>query len=235
MAESQVPVSPHGGHRARLRERFQKEGLSGFADHNALELLLFYAIPQRDTNELAHRLISEFGSLSAVFDASVEALMRVDGVGENTAVLLKLMPELFAKYEQDKVKKDGLILDTAQKAGEYLASLFVGKTIENLIVVCMNHKCKVTNTVTVTEGTGDSTELNLRKIAEAAINSNACSVILAHNHPAGVAAPSAADIDLTRHMILCLRNFDITVQDHFIIAGKDWFSMATSKRFRSMF
>ncbi len=235
MAEQQKPFAPHGGHRARLRARFKAEGLSGFADHNALELLLFYSIPQRDTNELAHKLIAEFGSLSGVFDASLDALMHVDGIGETTAVLIKMMPELFAKYEQDKVKKNALILNSAQAAGEYLASLFVGKTKENLIAVCMNHKCKVTNTVTITEGTGDSTELNLRKIAEAAINSNASSVILAHNHPAGVAVPSAADVELTRHMILCLKNFDITVQDHFIIAGKDWFSMAASKRFSAMF
>ena len=226
---------PHGGHRARLRARFKAEGLSGFADHNVLELLLFYSIPQRDTNALAHRLIAEFGSLSGVFDASIDALQSVDGIGETTAVLIKMIPEIFARYEQDKVRTDALILDTAQKAGEYLVPIFLGKTTERLVVICLNHKCKVTNTVTVSEGTGDSTELSLRKIAEAAINSNASSVILAHNHPAGVAAPSGADVEMTRHMILCLKNFDITVHDHFIIAGKDWFSMATSKRFRSMF
>ena len=196
----------HGGHRARLKARFVREGLSSFEDHNALELLLFYAIPQRDTNELAHRLISEFGSLSGVLDASVEALMRVDGVGENTAVLLHMLPGMFAKYEQDKVRTDALVLNSAQKAGEYLVSLFVGKTTETFIAVCMNHKCKVTNTV-----------------------------ILAHNHPAGVAAPSAADIEATRHIIMTLRSLGITVNDHFIVAGKDWFSMATNSKLKRMF
>lgn len=225
----------HGGHRARLKARFVREGLSSFEDHNALELLLFYAIPQRDTNELAHRLISEFGSLSGVLDASVEALMRVDGVGENTAVLLHMLPGMFAKYEQDKVRTDALVLNSAQKAGEYLVSLFVGKTTETLIAVCMNHKCKVTNTVVISEGTPDSTQINLRKIAEAAMHSGASTIILAHNHPAGVAAPSAADIEATRHIVMTLRSLGITVNDHFIVAGKDWFSMATNSKLKRMF
>ena len=93
---------PHSGHRARVKARFLKEGLDAFEDHNALELLLFYAIPQRDTNELAHKLISAFGSFSAVFDAPVESLMQVGGIKENTAILIKLIPALYGKYAQSK-------------------------------------------------------------------------------------------------------------------------------------
>lgn len=188
MAEKQT-APLHGGHRARLKARFVREGLDAFEDHNALELLLFYAIPQRDTNELAHRLIDEFGSLSGVFDASVEALMHVPGVGENTAVLIRLMSSLFAKYEQDKVKSGSLVLNTAKVAGEYFVSQFIGKTTEQLLAVCMTHKCRVVNTVVISEGTPDSTRINLRKIAEAAIQNGASDILLAHNHPAGVAAP----------------------------------------------
>ena len=234
MAEKQsAPL--HGGHRARLKARFVREGLDAFEDHNALELLLFYAIPQRDTNELAHRLIDEFGSLSGVFDASVEALMHVPGVGENTAVLIRLMSSLFAKYEQDKVKSGSLVLNTAKVAGEYFVSQFIGKTTEQLLAVCMTHKCRVVNTVVISEGTPDSTRINLRKIAEAAIQNGASDILLAHNHPAGVAAPSAADIDATRNIVLTLRALGIRVNDHFIIAGKDWFSMKTSPNFKYLF
>lgn len=89
----------HENHRARVRKRFEHEGLKTFADHNVLELLLFYSIPQKDTNDIAHRLLDEFGSLSAVFDAPKDVLMNVVGVGENTATLIKLMPELFSRYE----------------------------------------------------------------------------------------------------------------------------------------
>ncbi len=233
MAEKQTPV--HSGHRARLKARFVREGLDAFEDHNALELLLFYAIPQRDTNELAHRLINEFGSLSGVFDASVEALMHVPGVGENTAVLIRLMSSLFAKYEQDKVKSGSLVLNTAKAAGEYFVSQFVGKTTEQLLAVCMTHKCRVVNTVVISEGTPDSTRINLRKIAEAAIQNGASNILLAHNHPAGVAAPSAADIDATRNIVLTLRSLGIRVDDHFIVSGKDWFSMKTSPKFKYLF
>ena len=89
----------HAGHRARMRERFMKEGLSGFSEHEVLELLLMFAIPQRDVNPLAHRLIDRFGSLSAVLESSPAELTRVDGVGENAAVLLSLMPQLLSYYQ----------------------------------------------------------------------------------------------------------------------------------------
>ena len=103
----------HENHRARVRKRFEHEGLKTFADHNVLELLLFYSIPQKDTNDIAHRLLDEFGSLSAVFDAPKDVLMNVVGVGENTATLIKLMPELFSRYEQDKIKNESIVLDSA--------------------------------------------------------------------------------------------------------------------------
>lgn len=108
----------HENHRARVRKRFEDEGLKTFADHNVLELLLFYSIPQKDTNDIAHRLLDEFGSLSAVFDAPKDVLMNVVGVGENTATLIKLMPELFSRYEQDKIKNESIVLDSAEAAGK---------------------------------------------------------------------------------------------------------------------
>ena len=233
MAEKQAPL--HSGHRARLKARFVRDGLDSFEDHNALELLLFYAIPQRDTNELAHRLIAEFGSLSGVFDASVEALTHVPGVGENTAVLIRLMASLFAKYEQDKAKAVLPLLNTAQTAGEYFVSQFVGKTKEQFLAVCMTHKCRVLNQVVISEGTAFGMDINVRRIAEAAIQNGASYILLAHNHPAGVAAPSAADVDATRVIALALRALGIQVNDHIIVAGKDWFSMKSSRNFRDLF
>lgn len=235
MAGEEKQPHAHGGHRQRLRARFEREGLDAFENHNALELLLFYAIPQRDTNELAHQLIEEFGSFSAVFDAPLESLMHVAGVGENTAVLIKLIPAMYAKYVQDKTRSDALILKTAECAGEYFVSQFSGRSTEQFLAVLMNHKCKVINTVVISEGTADSTAIRLRKITEAAIHANASNILLAHNHPEGVAAPSAADIDATRYLIHSLSNLGIRVNDHFIVAGDDWFSMATNKKFAMLF
>ncbi len=235
MAEGQKQTHAHGGHRKRLKARFVREGLDSFENHNALELLLFYAIPQRDTNELAHQLIEAFGSFSAVFDASVESLMQVAGVGENTAILIKMIPAMYAKYVQDKNRADVLFLKSAEATGEYLVSQFAGKSHEQFLAVLMNHKCKVLNTVVISEGTADSTAIHLRKITEAAIHAGATNLFLAHNHPDGVAAPSVADVDATRYLIRSLSGLGIRVNDHFIVSGNDWFSMATSKKFEILF
>lgn len=226
---------PHAGHRARLRARFLREGLDAFEDHNALELLLFYAIPQRDTNELAHKLINAFGSLSAVFDAPVESLMQTGGIGENTAVLIKLIPAMYGKYARSKQRPDVLYLNSAAAAGEYFTSLFAGKSTEHFYAVCMNHKCKVLKTVLISDGTASETAINTRKLLEAAVHTGATDMLIAHNHPEGVAAPSMADVDETNKLFHMLSNAQIRLNDHFVVAGDEWFSMATSPKFKFIF
>ena len=218
-----------------MKARFLREGLDAFEDHNALELLLFYAVPQRDTNELAHKLISSFGSFSAVFDAPVESLMQVGGIKENAAILIKLIPALYGKYAQNKQSAGTLFLKSAQAAGEYLVPQFAGQSAERFLAICMNHKCKVLKTVVISDGTANSTALRSRQLAEAVIHTGATNVILAHNHPEGVAAPSMQDVDATRYLFSMLRNLGVKLNDHIIVAGDDWFSMATSKKFKSMF
>lgn len=235
MAGKDENYNPHGGHRARVKKRFQNEGLKAFEDHNVLELLLFYSVPQIDTNNLAHSLIDEFGSLSGVFDAPLESLTNVKGIGENTAVLIKLIPELFSRYEQDKLKNSKIILNTSESAGEFFISRFIGETVEKLYAVCIDNKCKVAKVLLVSEGSINFTDMNIRKIVGAAINSNSSSIIISHNHPSGVAAPSAADIDATRNLILTLKKLDIRVNDHIIVSGKDYFSMALSNKFKHLF
>lgn len=204
-----------------MKARFLREGLDAFEDHNALELLLFYAVPQRDTNELAHKLISSFGSFSAVFDAPVESLMQVGGIKENAAVLIKLMPALYGKYAQNKQSAGTLFLKSAQAAGEYLVPQFAGQSAERFLAICMNHKCKVLKTVVISDGTANSTALRSRQLAEAVIHTGATNVILAHNHPEGVAAPSMQDVDATRYLFSMLGNLGVKLNDHIIVAGDD--------------
>ena len=114
-------------HRERVRKRFLREGLEHFEQHNQLELLLFYAIPQRDTNGIAHDLIQRFGSISRVMDASVEELMTVDGIGERAAVLLKLVPALARSYTLDHLGKVRTF-QTDEELKEYLLALYTGCT-----------------------------------------------------------------------------------------------------------
>ena len=130
-------MSVHQGHRERMKQRFLKEGLDGFADHEVLELLLFYAIPQRDTNDLAHRLIDRFGSLDAVLDAPREELLSVKGVGENTATLLTLATWIYRRY-LISAQREPVRVDSTDKAKALLWPRFVGEKDEVVYMLCMD-------------------------------------------------------------------------------------------------
>lgn len=219
--------NPHGGHRLRLRDRFRKEGcdLDHFEPHNTLELLLFYCAPQKDTNELAHLLIDEFGSISGVFDASYEELIKVNGVGEYTATFLKMIPALFRVYEQDRVK-DEVVLDSAEKAGRYFVPKFIGRTEELVFAACLDSECKVKCCEVVNHGTVSAATVNVRKIAEYAMKYNATNVIIAHNHPYGLAVASPEDIMTTDAIYYALQLIGIDLTDHIIVAKDKAVSLA---------
>ena len=144
----------HEGHRQRLKERFLREGLDHFEPHTVLELLLFYAVPQRDTNELAHRLIARFGSLDAVFDAAFDELCAVEGIGRNTATLLKLVPDLTRRY-LDSADHEQVLLTSVQAIGDFLRPKFLGRTKEMVFLLCLNNKGGLTYGDFIAEGTID--------------------------------------------------------------------------------
>ena len=133
----------HDGHREKMRQRFLKSGLDSFADHEALELLLYYAIPRRDTNPIAHALMDRYGSLSAVLAAPVEDLQKVEGIGESAAILLKLVPRLCAKARLADADRQELILNTASRAGAYLLERFYGEQNEVIYQLCLDRKGKL--------------------------------------------------------------------------------------------
>lgn len=224
----------HEGHRKRLRETFLKNGLDGFQSHNVLEMLLFYTIPRGDTNETAHRLIERFGSLSAVLEAPPEELMKVQGVGERTASFLHLIPEITRVYLKDK-QENIKILDTPEKVAAYLLPYFVGKTKENVLLLCLDNKCAIKNCSIVAEGSVDAGEINKRNIVELVIRSNATSVVIAHNHPQGVPAPSKEDVETTWMLASLFKSIDVKLSDHIIVAGSDWCSMASIAKFAPIF
>lgn len=217
----------HEGHRQRLKERFLQEGLGAFQPHNALELLLFYALPQRDTNVLAIRLIQQFGSLSGVMDASFEDLIHVPGVGEHTAILIKLIPQMGKLYLNDKLD-DGHIIVDADTAGEYLLPKFFGVTEEEVYLVCLDSKGKVLSCSLICEGTVNATQITVRLIVEQAVRVRAVSVVLAHNHPQGFALPSNDDIRSTLKIKDALDSIGIRLLDHIIVAQDDFVSLADS-------
>lgn len=217
----------HEGHRKRMKERFIKSGLDDFTPHNILELLLFYSIPRGDTNPVAHRLIDTFGSLSGVFDATPEELAKVDGVGENSAILISMIPQIARKYLEDKADTANIV-GGCSDIGAFLLPKFVGRTNEALMMVSIDNKNKIISCSVVAEGTVDSAKVSRRKIMEEAMKVKATRVILAHNHPCGVAVPSSEDVVMTKEIGRLFAQVGIELVDHIIVANDDYVSMAAS-------
>lgn len=217
----------HDGHRQKMRRRFLTGGLDSFAPHEALELLLYYAIPRRDTNVLAHALLERYGSLSAVFNAPVEDLMRLEGIGESAAILLHLVPQLSRRAGLEDAVRSTAISSSAQ-AGKFLLPLFEGKKREAVYQLCLDRKGKLLACKFLGEGGAACAVVDVRQVAENAILTAASAVILAHNHPSGVALPSAEDYAMTDRMKQALATVGVVLSDHIIVADGDFVSMADS-------
>lgn len=220
----------HDGHRNRLKKRFLENGLAGFEDHNILELLLFYSLPRSDTNEIAHNLLNEFKNISGVFDAPVEQLCKIKGVSLHTATLIKLIPELFSVYHTDKTK-DTKIISSTNSAGQFFVPRFYGKLNEEVHIALLDDKKKVIKSEKIFEGTVNSAPITVKKVISAAVNSNATGVIIAHNHPGGIALPSRSDIKVTEKLYKALKLINIQLCDHIIVADDDFVSLADSGEF----
>lgn len=214
----------HVGHRERLKNRFLNEGLDDFEKHNILELLLFYAIPRVDTNEIAHDLIREFGSLSEVMNANFDDLVKVDRITPNAAVLLKLIPSLARAYLTDK-SPAGEVFDSAEKAGQFFIKKFTGETSEVVYLLCLDSSLNYISCDKITKGTVSRANLSIRTIVENVVKHNASSVILAHNHPRGFPIPSAEDIKATKVIHDALDFLEIRLIDHIVVAQNDYTSI----------
>lgn len=221
----------HDGHRQRLKERFLTEGLDHFDELYVLELLLFYCIPRKDTNPIAHRLLEHFGSLTSVFDATVEELQKVPGISKNTATFLTLIPQT-GRYYQVKRSEPGDILTTIEQCGKYLVPYFYGRENETVFLLCLDAKCKVLGCKMVGEGSVNSASVPIRRVVEIALNTNATTVVLAHNHPSGLAFPSADDIQTTLRVAKAMEAVEITLADHIVVADNDFVSLLQSGYYR---
>ena len=219
--------SEHDGHRKRLKARFIKSGLDDFEPHNLLELVLFYSVPRKDTNPLAHRLMERFGSLSGVFDARIEDLVKVDGITESTAVLITMIPQIARRYLEDKTDVVNIVESSAD-IGAYFMPKFVGRKIETVMLAALDNKNKITACSIVAEGENDRASVSRRKVMEEAIRMNATKVVIAHNHPNGFAVPSVEDVYLTEELYSLLRSVGIELVDHVIFAEDDFVSLAAS-------
>ena len=219
--------SIHRDHRKRMKKRFLEQGLDGFSDYQALEFLLFYALPQGDTNALAHSLIDRFGSLSQVLDAPAEELMRVSGIREHSAILLRLINDMGRFYLVDKARQER-ILPTIGDCARFLLPYFHGRRVETVFLLCLDAKCMVISCREIGEGSVNSAGLSVRKVVETALREGASSVVLAHNHPSGIAIPSPEDLQATCRVAAALRAVEIALVDHLVVADGDYVSMVQS-------
>lgn len=216
----------HRDHRRRVKDRFLGEGLDHFDEVHALELLLFYAIPQGDVNPLAHRLLSHFGNLRQVLEAPPEQLMQVPGVGEHTAILLGLVKGLSQKYMI--AERKFIQLGTLDECGAYLLDQFIGQRDEMVLLLCLDAKRTPLACRIISRGSVNAAEVTVRKVVEVALAVNATTVILAHNHPSGIAVPSVEDIVTTRRMGFALDAVGIPLEDHIVVADRDYVSLVQS-------
>ena len=218
-------------HRQRVKARFQEEGLDHFDPVHALELLLFYAIPQKDTKPAARALLDRFGSYAAVLEASREELEAVAGVGPAVATFLNLVHASGGYYQAQKAAEEK-ILDDVEKYGSYLLKRFYGRRRETVFLLCLDAKCKLLSCQLVGEGDVNSANIPMRRIVELALAANATSVVLAHNHPSGIAVPSREDVLTTRQLAMALGAMDMILVDHIVAADDDFVSMVQSGYYR---
>ena len=217
----------HAGHRKRLKERYLTEGLDNFNQINVLELLLFYCVQRKDTNPLAHRLLERFGSISDVLNASVEELMQVDGVTDHIATFLSMISDLNRYYLVNNATKVKII-NTTEDTCKYITPFFENRKKETVFLMCLDAKRKVICCKNMGEGCVNSANISIRKIVETAINANATSIVLAHNHPGGLAFPSTEDLQTTLQIACALKLVDIILADHVIVADGDSVSLLQS-------
>lgn len=224
--KSDKPAPPHyRGHRDRLRARFLQGGADSLHDYEIIELLLTFAIPYSDVKPLAKRLIQHFGSFTRVMDASVEELIQVMGIGEYSAILIRLVKACTEYYLKEEALKRQRI-PSLPALVDYCRTSMGGLKDEQFRVIFLNTQNEIITEEILQEGTVDQTVVYPRKVMELALKFKASGLILVHNHPSGKLTPSAADRELTRALVQAAKTLNVAVLDHLIISRQGYFSLA---------
>jgi len=220
--EKQSPkVNLHKGHRDRMKKQFLTALGSGMPDHKLLEILLFYSTPQKDTNEMAHMLLQRFQSVRGVMEADVSELCEIGGIKENTAVLIKLIMELYRRY----LNQEDTALFSSKDIAMYMLPKFIGLTEERLYMLCLTDKLTVERCIHISTGTSNSVVIDYKKIITTAASSKCNIAVLVHNHPGEYLEPSHADIQGTVKVARALREIGVNLADHVIVSGSAFVSM----------
>jgi len=208
-------INVHEGHRARMRRRFRETGFEGFNDHEILEMLLYYACPRKDMNEIAHELINRFGSIAGVLDADYEELITVKNITENSATLFKMIPKFLPVYYNSR--SEGVIYNSCDKLMSLFEPYFVGLTHEEFRLACFDSNLRVLSNILIASGSPSASEFSMRKIIAEVLRTNAVSAVIAHNHPRSDSLASREDQEATRQISFILKHLDVQLVDHIIV------------------
>ena len=225
-------INLHEKHRQRTREKFLKNKLNGFVEHEVLEFMLYYCYPRQDTNEIAHKLIREFGSLHNLFEADAKEIMRRCNITERVAVFISLIPNVANVYFRSRWSfEDSLVMRDVETAASYAIAQFAGHKVESCFIFCLDAGLRLRSSSLISSGTINDTPLYMREIVSEALKHQSTALIITHNHPGGTPKPSKSDEYATEKLINTLSNLQIMVIDHIIVAGNRYYSFAMNDKF----
>ena len=214
----------HKGHRERLKRKFLTTSGEDLEPHELLEILLFYALPQKNTNEIAHELLRTFGSVSGVLEADINDLIKIEGIKEHSATLLKLQLAVFRTYLKEKNDMKNRVL-TEEMVPGYVKSLFFGYKDEVMFAIMLDAEKRLISSVKLSEGTKHKAPLYSRELIRRVMEANADYIILAHNHPSGDVMPSKGDLHTTNVAEVALSYVNVRLLDHLVVAGEKYTSV----------
>lgn len=213
----------HYGHRERLRNQVKENGLESLHEHQVLEYLLTFAIPLKDTNDIAHRLINKFGSFAGVLEADVDSLKQVKGVGDVVAHFLAEYRNFYYYYQKNRPKTSYVIKDLAT-AKKFFMPYLSGLDTEQVYLVGIDGNNKVTHIKCVSRGVENQAHVSVREVSDIVFGLGAPNFMIAHNHPSGPCVPSAEDNKFTKSLAFAMALNNINFMDHIIIGSDGVFS-----------
>ncbi len=224
----------HKDHRKNVKNKYFESGFNGMASHNVLELLLFFGIPQKDTNDMAHELMEKFGSFSGVLQAEKSQLLTVKGMTENAACLITMVLPLYKFYIQD-LKKKRVVVRTSDDFIEYFKPMFVDTINERAYMLFLDARDRVIACKELSEGDFSAVNVDLRKISSILLETQAKKAVICHNHPHGITRPSRADVVTTKRVAQLLKLMKVQLVDHIIIGEGSYFAMSRAIEYANIF
>lgn len=228
--DSQSNENVHYGHRKRLKKQFSADGGKALSDFTFLEYVLFFCIPQGDTNPLAHRLLDRFGSFDKVLEATKEELLDVSGMGDHSAQFLTSLLPVFSRYLERK-SGEKFEYTELEKIREYLSGKYLNINVEMAMLLHFDSKGVFTNSFCLGSGDISHIEIDNREIASSVVRDKAVFSILVHNHPSGIITPSTDDLKSVEEISNFLKMLSVTLVDNIIVTSTDFMAFSENSRY----